>query len=122
MKKFVKYVEVFVGSRGLLEGVGVMSFENIEDYLEFESNENKESAEEFNEFEDEEEKEELLRMWDWNKLSEGVYCLGLGDEEVKYYVSVESEKFKEWKKKNNVGSIEYGLNYLDSGVIKELLD
>ena len=122
MKKFVKYVEVFVGSRGLLEGVGVMSFENIEDYLEFESNENKESAEEFNEFEDEEEKEELLGMWDWNKLSEEMYCLGLGDEEAKYYISVESEKFKEWRKKNNVNSIEYGLSYLDSGVIKELLD
>jgi hypothetical protein len=54
MKKVFKdYLEVYVGSRGCIEDVCIKNFIEIEDYLEFESNENKESIEE-EEFEDEE--------------------------------------------------------------------
>ncbi len=36
MKKVFKdYLEIYVGSRGLIEDVSIKSFENIEDYLEF---------------------------------------------------------------------------------------
>ena len=41
MKKVFKdYFEVYVGSRGGIEDVSIKSFENIEEYLEFKSDEN----------------------------------------------------------------------------------
>ena len=102
MKKVFKdYLEIYVGSRGLIEDVSIKSFENIEDYLEFKSNENKESFED-EEWEDEEYKDEVLGCWDWNKDVDGEYYLGLGDEEVKYYIDMKSKKFLDWKEKNKI--------------------
>ena len=122
MKKVFKdYLEIYVGSRGLIEDVSIKSFENIEDYLEFKSDENKGSVEEW-EFESEEEKEEVLGYWDWNKSDdiEGEYYLGLGDEECKYYIDMKSEKFLEWKNRNKI-NVEYGVSNIDSNIIRELV-
>jgi hypothetical protein len=120
MKKVFKdYLEIYVGSRGMIEDVSIKSFENIEDYLEFKSNENKEWIEE-DEFEDEDYKEELLGMWDWNKDIDGEYYLGLGDEESKVYIDMKSEKFLEWKNRNKI-NVEYGVSNIDSNIIIELL-
>jgi hypothetical protein len=123
MKKVFKdYLEIYVGSRGLIEDVSIKSFENIEDYLEFKSDENKESMEGFNEFESKEEEEEYLGYWDWNKSDdiEGEYYLGLGDEECKYYIDMKSKKFLDWKEKNSI-NVEYGVSNIDSNIIRELL-
>jgi hypothetical protein len=120
MKKVFKdYLEIYVGSRGCIEDVSIKSFENIEDYLEFKSSENKEWIEENNEM-DEEEKEEVLGCWDWNKDIDGEYYLGLGDEEVKYYIDMKSEKFLEWKNRNKI-NVEYGVSNIDSNIIRELV-
>jgi len=80
-----KYLEIYVGSRGLLEGVELKEFENIEEYLEVEKEKNVEGVED----------EEELGLFDWSKEKFG-YCLGLGDEEEKLYVDVESNEFKEY--------------------------
>ena len=120
MKKVFKdYLEIYVGSRGMIEDVSIKSFENIEDYLEFKSNENKEWIEE-DEFGDEEEKEEILGMWDWGVDIDGNYFLGLGDEEFKNYIDMKSEKILEWKNRNKI-YVEYGVSNIDSGIINELL-
>ena len=120
MKKVFKdYLEIYVGSRGMIEDVSIKSFENIEDYLEFKSDENKEWIGD-DEFESEEEKEEILGMWDWNKDIDGEYYLGLGDEEVKYYIDMKSKKFLDWKRKNNI-NVEYGVSNIESNIINELL-
>lgn len=119
MKKVFKdYLEIYVGSRGLIEDVSIKSFENIEDYLEFKSNENKEGIEEW-EFESEGEKEEVLGYWDWGMINEDYY-LGLGDEECKNYIDMKSKKFLDWKKKYNI-NVEYGVSNIDGGIISELL-
>jgi hypothetical protein len=120
MKKVFKdYLEIYVGSRGCIEDVSIKSFENIEDYLEFKSDENKEWIEE-DEFGDEEEKEEILGLWDWGKDIDGEYYLGLGDEESKVYIDMKSKKFLEWKNKNSI-NVEYGVSNIDSSIIMELL-
>ena len=120
MKKVFKdYLEIYVGSRGLIEDVSIKSFENIEDYLEFKSDKNKESFED-EEWESEEYKNEVLGMWDWNKDIDGEYYLGLGDEECKYYIDMKSKKFLDWKKKNKI-NVEYGVSNIDSSIINELL-
>ena len=120
MKKVFKdYLEIYVGSRGGIEDVSIKSFENIEDYLEFKSDENKESIEEW-EFESEEEKEEVLGYWDWNKDIDEEYYLGLGDEECKYYIDMKSKKFLDWKEKNSI-NVEYGVSNIDSNIIRELI-
>ena len=120
MKKVFKdYLEIYVGSRGMIEDVSIKSFENIEDYLEFKSNENKESLEE-EEFGSEEEKEEILGCWDWGKDIDGEYYLGLGDEESKVYIDMKSEKFLEWKNRNKI-NVEYGVSNIESNIIMELL-
>lgn len=120
MKKVFKdYLEVYVGSRGGIEDVCIKSFIEIEDYLEFKSNENKESLEDW-EYEDEEEKEEVLGYWDWDKDIDGEYYLGLGDEECKYYIDMESKKFLDWKEKNKI-NLDYGCSGIDNKIIKELV-
>jgi hypothetical protein len=120
MKKVFKdYLEIYVGSRGLIEDVSIKSFENIEDYLEFKSDENKESFEE-EEFGDEEEKEEILSNWDWGKDNDGEYYLGLGDEESKIYFDMKGEKFLEWKNKNNI-NVDYGVSNISSELIYKLI-
>ena len=120
MKKVFKdYLEVYVGSRGCIEDVCIKSFIEIEDYLEFKSNENKESLEDW-EYEDEEEKEEVLGYWDWDKDIDGEYYLGLGDEECKYYIDMEGKKFLDWKEKNKI-IVDYGVSNIDSNIIRELL-
>lgn len=121
MKKVFKdYLEVYVGSRGGIEDVCIKSFIEIEDYLEFKSDENKESIGDFNEFDSEEEKEEYLGLWDWDKDIDGEYYLGLGDEECKYFIDMESKKFLDWKEKNKI-NLDYGCNNIDSNIIRELV-
>ena len=53
-----KYLEIYVGSRGYLEGVGEVEKDNIEEWLESESVENKKWIEE-DEERDEDVKDEL---------------------------------------------------------------
>lgn len=120
MKKVFKdYLEIYVGSRGMIEDVSIKSFENIEDYLEFKSKENKEWIEEDEEM-DEDEKEEVLGLWDWGVDINGDYYLGLGDEEMKSYIDMKSSKFIEWKERNKI-SVEYGVNNIENNIIIELL-
>jgi len=120
MKKVFKdYLEIYVGSRGLIEDVSIKSFENIEDYLEFKSNENREWIEEDKEM-DEEIKEEILEEWSWGEDINGDYYLGLGDEESKVYIDMKSKKFLDWKEKNKI-NVEYGVSNIDSKIIYELL-
>ena len=115
-----KYLEIFVGSRGYLEGVEMKEFENIVEWLENESVENKKWIEEDEEM-DEDYKEEILGYWDWDKIDNGYY-LGLGDEEVKYYVDMDSEKFKEWEKKRDDESEDWSWSDLDDREILDILD
>ena len=122
MKKVFKdYFEVYVGSRGGIEDVGIKSFDVIEDYLEFKSNENKEGMKGFNEFESEEEEEEYLGYYDWGKDVNDDYYLGLGDEECKIYIDMESEKFIKWKERNKI-NVDYGVNNIDNKIIRDLID
>jgi hypothetical protein len=119
MKKVFKdYLEIYVGSRGLIEDVSVKSFENIEDYLEFKSSENREWIEGMEE--DEEYKEEVLGYYDWGKDINDDYYLGLGDEESKVYIDMKSKKFLDWKEKNKI-NVEYGVSNIESNIIMELL-
>jgi hypothetical protein len=115
-----KYLEIYVGSRGLLEGVGEVEKDNIEEWLESESVENKKWIEEDEEM-DEDVKDELLGLWDWDKIDNGYY-LGLGDEEVKYYVDMECEKFKEWEKKENEVNGIWEWNDMDDRKVLDILD
>ena len=115
-----KYLEIFVGSRGYLEGVEMKEFENIVEWLENESVENKKWIEEDEEM-DEDYKEEILGYWDWDKIDNGYY-LGLGDEEVKYYVDMNSEKFKEWEKKRDDEREDWSWSDLDDREILDILD
>ena len=120
MKKVFKdYLEIYVGSRGMIEDVSIKSFENIEDYLEFKSDENKEWIGN-DEFENDEEKEDVLGLWDWGKDINDDYYLGLGDEESKVYVDMKSKKFLDWKEKNKI-NVEYGVSNIKSELIYELL-
>lgn len=116
-----KYLEIYVGSRGYLEGVEEKEFENIEDYLKRESDRNKEWIEE-EEFENEEEKEEILGYWDWGIDMNGEYYLGLGDEEIKVYVELDSEKFSKWKKEKGIEGDIIDWDKIDSRSIKDLVD
>ena len=97
-----KFLEVYVGSRGLIEGVVEKEFENIEEWLKKESEEGKEWLED-EEFDDDEYREEVEGYWDWGKDLNGDYYLGLGDEEIKVYVDMECERFINWKNKNGIG-------------------
>ena len=118
-----KYLEIYVGSRGYLEGVEEKVFEDIEKELEKESKENKEFIEEgFEGDEEEEYKEEILGYWDWDENKNGYY-LGLGDEEVKYYVDMDCDKFKEWlKKKEDEMGEDWNWNDLSDESIMDILD
>jgi hypothetical protein len=115
-----KYLEIYVGSRGYLEGVGEVEKDNIEEWLEGESIENKKWIEEDEEM-DEDVKDELLGLWDWDKIDNGYY-LGLGDEEIKYYVDMECEKFKEWEKKENEVNGIWEWNDMDDRKVLDILD
>lgn len=84
------YLEIYLGSRGVLEGVEMVGREDIERYLEIKSEENKSFIEEGD--------EEELGNWGWEKLKEGVYDLGLGEEEKKFYIDIELKEYKEWGK------------------------
>ena len=96
-----KYLEIYVGSRGCLEGIGEIEKDNIEEWLEKESVENKKWIEEDEDM-DEDYKEEILGYWDWEEIDNGYY-LGLGDEEVKYYIDLENERLKDWIKGEEEG-------------------
>lgn len=75
-----KYLKVFVGSRNVLEDVSLVEFENIEMYLENERMSNVEFIED---------ELEGMYLWDWMRLDDrDVYYLGLGDEEMVYYVGI----------------------------------
>lgn len=104
------YLEVYLGSRGLLEGIEVCGFEDIEKWLEEESESNKELIE------DEDERSE----WEWDKLGDEVYYLGLGEEEVKYYIDMEGERYKEWER--GLGRDWKERNELENEEVVELLN
>ena len=92
-----KYLEIYVGSRGYLEGVEMKEFLDIEKYLENEKLENLEGM--FDEEDNEDYKEEVEGYWSWDRDGDKeIYYLGLGDEEVKYFVGVEEDLFKDWSK------------------------
>jgi hypothetical protein len=113
-----KYLEIYVGSRGLIEGITEMEFQDIEMFLQDEMNENLEGME-WDEDEDEDYIEEMEAMWEWEKIDNGYY-LGLGDEEVKYYIDMECEKFKEWIKNEGEGA--WNWNDLANEKIYDILD
>jgi len=102
-----KYLEIYIGSRGLVEGVTEMELDEIETFLQNEMNENLKGMWDEDDDVDEDEKEEIESMWDWEKVDNGYY-LGLGDEEVKFYIDMENEKFKEWLKKEQLDEELYG--------------
>jgi hypothetical protein len=108
-----KYLEIYVGSRGLLENVEVKEFLDIEKYLENEKLENLEGM--FDDEDDEDYREEVEGYWNWDKIDNGYY-LGLGDEEVKYYVDMDCEKFKEYNKEGEEW------NKVENSIIFDLLD
>jgi hypothetical protein len=113
-----KYLEIYVGSRGYLEGVEMKEFLDIEKYLENEKLENLEGM--FDEDDDEDYREEEEGNWNWDKDGENeIYYLGLGDEEVKYFVGVEEDLFKDWSK--NLGVVE-DWNKVDDKIVYELLN
>ena len=102
-----KYLEIYIGSRGLVEGISEVEFENIEEHLEKEMCENLDGFWDDDEPESEEYKQEIESMWEWMKEDNG-YVLGLGDEEVKYYIDMENERLKEWIKGEQLGEELYG--------------
>ena len=101
-----KFLEIYVGSRGLIEGVTEMELDEIETFLQNEMNENLKGMH-WDEDEDEDYKEEMEGLWEWEKIDNGYY-LGLGDEEVKYYIDMENERFKEWLKGEQLAEELYG--------------
>jgi len=115
-----KYLEIYVGSRGCIEGVEIKIYKDIKKVLEIESKENCKEIEEDEEM-DEEYKEEVLDYYSWGVDLDGNYFLGLGDEEVKIYVDLESNKFIEWREKNNI-DLEKDVNKIEDVVIKELIN
>jgi len=111
------YFEIYVGSRGMLEGIEIIGVESIEEYLNKKSEVNKRDVEvDFEEGDDEEYREEILGMWDWDKLGDGVYELGIGDEEKKIYVDIESEGYREWEK-----GVEGDVMYVEVNEVDRLL-
>ena len=89
------YLMIYVGSRGCLEGIEGVGIEDIEGYLNGISEYNKDYVKEgFDECDDEDYVNEVLGYWDWSKLKEGVWEIGLGDEECKYYIDLGNDKFK----------------------------
>jgi len=121
MKKVFKdYLEIYVGSRGLIEDVSIKSFEDIESELKEKSDENCKWIEEDDEM-DEDYKDELLGYWDSGIDINGDYYLGLGDEEMKIYINMKSDKFIEWKEKNKI-NVEMDFNKLEYNIIRELID
>jgi len=117
-----KYLEIYVGSRGCLEGVEMKEFESIEKWLEEESVENKKWIEEDEDM-DEDYKEEMLMCWDWDRDGDReIYYLGLGDEEVKYFVGMEEEVYKKWEKGLDEGSEDWSWNDVDDRKIYELIN
>lgn len=111
-----KYLEVYLGSRGYLEGVEVKEFENIEEYLEEEKKRNLGSFDE-DEYVDEEDE----GYYDWGIDLDGNYYLGLGDEEEKKYIDMESEKFIKWKEENGIGE-DVDWNEIEDVKIKDFLE
>lgn len=110
-----KYLEIYVGSRGFLEGVEMKEFLDIEKYLENEKLENLEGM-----FDDEDYREDVEGYWDWDKDGDKeIYYLGLGDEEVKYFVGVEEDLFKDWSK--DLGIVE-DWNKVDDKIVYELIN
>ena len=100
------YLMVYVGSRGYLEGIEGVGIEDIEGYLNGVSEYNKDFIKEgFNECDDEDYVNEVLGYWDWSKLKEGVWEIGLGDEESKYYIDVEMKEYKEWDKDRDLNDV-----------------
>lgn len=117
-----KYLEIYVGSRGCLEGVEMKEFESIEKWLEEESVENKKWIEEDEDM-DEDYKEEMLMCWDWDRDGDKeIYYLGWGDEEVKYYVGVEEDVYKKWEKGLDEGSEDWSWSDVDDRKIYELIN
>lgn len=117
-----KYLEIYVGSRGCLEGVEMKEFESIEKWLEEESVENKKWIEEDEDM-DEDYKEEMLMCWDWDRDGDKeIYYLGWGDEEVKYYVGMEEDVYKKWEKGLDEGSEDWSWNDVDDRKIYELIN
>ena len=117
-----KYLEIFVGSRGYLEGVEMKEFENIVEWLEKESGENKKWIEEDDEM-DEDYKEEMLGYWDWDRDGDKeIYYCGWGDEEVKYYIGIEEDVYKEWEKSLDDESEDWSWSDVDDKKIYELLN
>lgn len=100
------YLMIYVGSRGYLEGIERLGIEDIEGYLNGISEYNKDFIKEgFNECDDEDYVNEVLGYWDWSKLKEGVWEIGLGDEESKYYIDVEMKEYKEWDKDRDLNDV-----------------
>jgi hypothetical protein len=97
-------------------------FESIEKWLEEESVENKKWIEEDEDM-DEDYKEEMLMCWDWDRDGDKeIYYLGLGDEEVKYFVGMEEEVYKKWEKGLDEGSEDWSWNDVDDRKIYELIN
>jgi len=88
-----KYLEVWVGSRGCIEGVEEKEFENIEEYLKGESDKVLKDMKEEGGYEDWE-----YEMFEWNKVGDG-YSLGMGDENEMFYIDMECENFKKFVEK-----------------------
>jgi hypothetical protein len=100
------YLMIYVGSRGCLEGIEGVGIEDIEGYLNGISEYNKDYVKEgFDECDDEDYVNEVLGYWDWSKLKEGVWEIGLGDEESKYYIDVEMKEYKEWDKDRDLNDV-----------------
>ena len=102
-----KYLEIYIGSRGLVEGIGEVEFENIEEHLEKEKKSNLDGMWDGYGDVDVDYKDEVEGMWNWEKEDNGYY-LGLGDEEIKYYIDMENERLKEWIKGEQLGEELYG--------------
>ena len=114
-----KFLEVYVGSRGLIEGVEERKFENIEEWLEGESKKNMGGLDD-EEWDDDEDREEVEGYFDWGKDLNDDYYLGLGDEEVKVYVDMECERFIKWKNEYGIGE-DVDWNKIEDKIIKELV-
>ena len=105
-----KFLEIYLGSRGVIESVEEMEFENIEKFLEGELNNL------LGQFEEGEVDDDVLELFNWDK-RDGGYLLGMGDEEEKVYVDVECEGFVRW-----VVEREIDLSDIRDEDVRDLLD
>ena len=116
-----KFLEIYLGSRGAIESVEEMEFENIEEFLESEV---KNVLSVY--YEEDEIDDSVLELFNWDKRGDEGYLLGLGDEEEKVYIDVECEGFKRWSVDNNIDNINeiVRLNWDDvfEDKIRNLLD